>query len=469
MFRADCSRKVPCVRPRARLVCLPAMALAVAALVGCADPGAQVSKNARDELGFSGSGTARATLPAETAVADSGMAHDFLDLAFQMESGRVLPVLSRFEGPIRIAVRGDMPPGASEDLSRLIGRLRAEAGIDIALAPGGTSAQITVEFQPRATLRRIAPTAACFVVPGASSLEEYRRDRGSAAMDWGSVETRTLAAIFVPSDTSAQEVRDCLHEELAQAIGPLNDLYRLPDSVFNDDNFHTVLTPFDMAILRAYTAPELRSGMSRSEVARLLPRVFARTGTVARASGRAPSPRTWLKAIQGAVAGGSGLSSRRTEAARALALADAQGWADARTAFSHFAVARLELTRDPALAALHLDTAEALWSRLPGTDIHRAHIDLQRASMALAGGDPVTAIARADRALPAFTRSGNAALGATALLIKAEALNLMGRPAEADGLRLDSRALQGYGFGSGSDVEARVHEIATLSQRMSSN
>jgi len=34
---------------------------------------------------------------------------------------------------------------------------------------------------------------------------------------------------------SPQEVRDCLHEELAQALGPLNDLYRLPDSVFNDD------------------------------------------------------------------------------------------------------------------------------------------------------------------------------------------------------------------------------------------
>ncbi len=469
MFRADRPRNAPCVRPKVRVLCVTLVALVPAWLVGCADPNAQVTKNGPDVMGFSASDTLRAGPIAEVEVAESAMANDFLDLAFQMESGRMLTVLSRFEGPIRVAVRGRVPPGAAEDLQRLIARLRDEAGIDIALAAGGTSAQITVEFQPRATLHRIAPTAACFVVPGASSLAEYRQNRGSVAMDWGSVQTRTSAAIFVPSDTSPQEVRDCLHEELAQAIGPLNDLYRLPDSVFNDDNFHTVLTGFDMAILRAYTAPELRSGMGRAEVARLLPGVLARTGAVPSASGRAPSPRAWLDAIQGAVAGGTGLPSRRTDAARALKVADAQGWNDARTAFSHFAVARLEVSRDPILAAEHFDMAEALWARLPGTDIHRAHIDLQRAYMALAGGDPASAITRADRALPAVSRSGNAALEATALLIKAEALELMGRDGEAGRLRLDSRALQRYGFGTGSDVEARVHEIATLPRRMSSN
>jgi hypothetical protein len=82
-------------------------------------------------------------------------------------------------------------------------------------------------------------------------------------------------AVFMPADVAPQEVRDCLHEEVAQAIGPLNDLYRLPDSVFNDDNFHTVLTGFDMLILRATYAPELRSGMTRAEVAAALPGILA--------------------------------------------------------------------------------------------------------------------------------------------------------------------------------------------------
>ena len=51
----------------------------------------------------------------------------------------------------------------------------------------------------------------------------------------------------------------------------MNDLYRLPESIFNDDNFHTVLTRFDMLILAATYAPELRSGMSRDAVAAALP------------------------------------------------------------------------------------------------------------------------------------------------------------------------------------------------------
>ena len=80
----------------------------------------------------------------------------------------------------------------------------------------------------------------------------------------------------MPNDASPQEVRDCLHDELAQAIGPLNDLYRLPDSVFNDDNVHTVLTGFDMMMLKAYYSPELRSGINRGQVVQVLPRVFNR-------------------------------------------------------------------------------------------------------------------------------------------------------------------------------------------------
>ena len=57
-------------------------------------------------------------------------------------------------------------------------------------------------------------------------------------------------------------MRDCLAEEITQALGPANDLYRLPDSIWNDDNFHGMATAFDMLILRALYQPELESGMT---------------------------------------------------------------------------------------------------------------------------------------------------------------------------------------------------------------
>ena len=224
----------------------------------CGAP-AQVTKSgATDEVGI-GFGAPGGYRLAAASGGGTSLSRDFIDLTFAMESGRGLQTFSRFEGPVTVALAGDVPATAARDLGALIGRLRSEAGIDLSPATG--PATITVAFTNRAELRRMAPTAACFVVPNVSSLAEYRRKRGSDQVDWAEVTQRDRAAVFIPSDTSPQEVRDCLHEELAQALGPLNDLYRLADSIFNDDNFHSVLTSHDMEILRLTYSPTLHSGM----------------------------------------------------------------------------------------------------------------------------------------------------------------------------------------------------------------
>ena len=213
--------------------------------------------------------------PNAPARSNANIAADFLSLHFQLESGRKLEVLTRFETPITVRVTGAPPPSLEPDLRRLLTRLRREAGIDIRQITQG-AANITIEAVSRAEIRRALPQAACFVVPNVSSFDEFRRDRRKPKTNWSVLRTRTRMGIFVPHDSSPQELRDCLHEELAQALGPLNDLYRLPDSVFNDDNVHTVLTGFDMLILRATYAPELHSGMTEGQVAAKLPALLAR-------------------------------------------------------------------------------------------------------------------------------------------------------------------------------------------------
>ncbi|MEP5008919.1 DUF2927 domain-containing protein, partial [Roseobacter sp.] len=211
----------------------------------------------------------------QTVFANSDLARDFLDLTFELESGRALPVFTRFEGPVTLRVTGTPPPTLEADLSALLDRFRTEAGIPITTTTQA-DASITIQAVSRAEIRRVLPQAACFVAPNVSSLKDYRRARRTPRTNWTLLETRTHIAIFVPRDSSPQETRDCLHEELAQALGPLNDLYRLPYSVFNDDNVHTILTHFDMLMLRATYAPELRSGMPKDAVARRLPAIMAR-------------------------------------------------------------------------------------------------------------------------------------------------------------------------------------------------
>jgi len=402
--------------------------------------------------------------PVPPARANSDIARDFLDLSFALESGRQLDLFTRFEGPISVRVTGNPPPTLMPDLTRLIGRLRREAGIDIGRNPQGAS--ITIEAVSRAEIRQFLPKAACFVVPNVSSLREYRAARNARQTSWSELTERRRIAIFVPGDSPPQEVRDCLHEELAQAVGPLNDLYRLPDSVFNDDNVHTVLTGFDMLILRVYHAPELRNGMTRAEVAARLPAILSRlnpAGERVPARPAGATTRGWTDAIQTALGPGTGPTRRRAAARQALAIAEAQGWSDHRLAFSHFALARLSQVSDPVGALSHFAAADAIYARAAGTELHRAHTATQLAAYALNQGRAETALAMIAPHLATAERHQNAALLATLMMLRAEALALQGRVAEAEAVRLDSIGWARYGFGADWAVRARLQEIAALS------
>lgn len=400
------------------------------------------------------------------ARGNSDIANDFMDLAFQLESGRSLPVFTRFEAPITVAIIGQVPPSAHADLSRVMARLRSEAGIDIRPARPGEAASVTIDFQPRATMRRAVPSAACFVVPRVSSFAEYRAARGNGSTDWATLTRRDRAAIIAPADTSPQEVRDCLHEELAQALGPLNDLYRLPDSVFNDDNFHTVLTSFDMLVLRAYYDDALSNGMSAPDVAARLPAILARLNPSGQGRGgrgdTTIAPRAWIEAVEAALSPRSTDGARQRAAERMLSIARAQGWQDNRLAFSWFALGRAQVGRDMGAATRSFRAAQAIWERLPDSAVRVAHVDMQLAAFALADGRFAESLALTDRAIPVVRRAENAALLATLLMIRSEANNALGRTAEANSARLDSLGWARYGFGTEAEVRARLSDISGL-------
>jgi len=432
---------------------LPVILAALCVVSACGEP-AQVTKSrppAEVGVGFGAPGGYPVAVAGGSA---SSLTRDFMDLTFAMESGRGLQVFSRFEGPVTVALAGNVPETAARDLGVLIGRLRTEAGIDISPTTG--PATITVEFASRAELRRLAPMAACFVVPNVGSLADYRRLRGQDKVDWALVTRRERAAIFIPTDTSPQEVRDCLHEELAQALGPLNDLYRLSDSVFNDDNFQSVLTSFDMEILRLTYGSGLVSGMTREEVA-------ARLG--ASAAVGSDQSADWTRAIETALGRSGSLGSRKAAAERALALAKGAGWRDSRLAFSYFAVGRILAGSEPERAFDAFERAAAIYAGLPGGELQVAHVDMQLAVMALAGGVPEEAARLADRAIPVVRAHENAALLATLMLIKAEALDALGNPAAATALRMDSAPFARYGFGSDGMVKTRMRDIAAVADR----
>ncbi len=408
--------------------------------------------------------TFAARLPQRTTRSNADIAEDYLDLLFQMESGRELPILTRFEGPITLRVAGTPPPTLMTDLTRLLARLRNEAGIDITRV-GGRWANITVHAVPRRDILEVLPQTACFVAPNVTSLQDYRTARRQPRTNWTLLEQREQLAIFVPSDASPQEVRDCLHEELAQSLGPLNDLYRLPNSVFNDDNIHSILTGFDMLILRATYAPDLRSGMRREEVAARLPRILARinpAGQVAASADTRMTPQAWGRAIVRALGPGTGASGRRNAANQAVRIAANEGWRDHRRGFSHFARGRLLTRSSPQTSHQEYLTASSFYARAPEARLYQADVAQHLASYAISEGDGARALRLIQPHIDTAFDAENAMLLATLLMLRAEALEQVGRNAEARAVRLDSLGWARYGFGPDWAVRAKLREVANL-------
>ncbi|GAA6182070.1 MULTISPECIES: DUF2927 domain-containing protein [unclassified Shimia] len=403
--------------------------------------------------------------PLPPARSNRDIARDFLDLTFELESGRPLERLTRFEGPITVRVTGDPSAGTISDLKALLVRLRNEAGINITLT-NDSAANVTIQAVSRRDIRRALPQAACFVVPNISAITQYRAARRNGQANWALLQRREKIAIFLPNDASPQETRDCLHEELAQALGPLNDLYRLPDSVFNDDNIHAVLTGFDMTILRAFYDPALANGMNRAQVAARLPEVLARINPRGERLSSNPlpaTPRVWIASVQAALGPGTSPEGRRSAARQALAIAQSEGWQDHRLGFSHYALGRLLQSQDIAEALHHFKSADRAYRSAAQFGPHRAFVSTQLSAYAISAGQSREALNLIGPQLGPAAQFENAALLSTLMLLQSEALDMEGKFDEAGQLRLDSLGWARYGFGPDWAVRAKLREISALS------
>ena len=233
----------------------------------------------------------------------------------------------------------------------------------------------------------------------------------------------------------------------------------------NDDNIHTVLTGFDMLILRTYYAPELANGMIRTQVATHLPGILTRMNPSGQLRDGRPPPdtsRDWITAIETALSNDLGEFRRRQAAVQAIALGRRFGWTGAREGFAYYAYGRLQVGSDPASALEAFNAADAIYRRSPITQIHAAHIAVQKSAFALASGDAQSTLALVDRAIPVAEAHENAALLSTLMMFKAEALAMTGNTVAANAVRLDSLGWARYGFGADANVQARLAEISAL-------
>jgi hypothetical protein len=223
-----------------------------------------------------------------------------------------------------------------------------------------------------------------------------------------------------------------------------------------------------MLILRITYDPALQSGMTEPQVAAALPAILARLNP--RGEGRAPrggsaTPQGWSMAIETALGRATTYAQRRRAAEDGLRIATRAGWQDHRRGFAHYTMGRVLQIKDPTAAQTHYELANRYYQANPGTDLHQAYTATQMAAYALSRGDGDAAMRLTGAHLGTAQQAENAALLATLLLIRAEALALQGRVNEARRVRLDSIGWARYGFGPDWAVRAKLREIAALSPR----
>ncbi len=408
------------------------------------------------------------TLPRGVARSNVILAEDFLDLTFALESGQPLPHLLRYEKPVKIVMRSAELAPYQRDLQYLLSRLRTEAGIPITQTSNPAEADIHIEAVPAREIQRVYPGAACFIVPGETNWTEFRRKSRRARLRWSEQATLGRTAIFVPSDSTPQDVRDCLHEEIGQALGPANDVYRLPDSVFNDDNFHSILTPFDMLMLRALYHPSLRSGMSKRAVAARIVGILNEINRRGRGIGqrsRADSSPEWKRAIETAMTRSNSLATRRNAANRAVALAAAMSPQDHRLGVALLTRGRLTLHDDPTRGAEDFAKAYNLFRRQLGSDdVRSAQAGLHLALVALATKDFETVVQVVDRSIDPALEGQNAVLASGLYAVQSEALIGLGQTGAARDARLESLKWARLAFGDVNGViasaQAKLEDFA---------
>lgn len=215
------------------------------------------------------------TTPTARDLTDDDYVRNFRTVAFyrEFDPDKVEQVLTRWEGPLRVALVGDVNDRYTEYARLHLADLAALTGLPIALAPR-EDANVVVILSP---------------APFERALDTYRTDYRSFFTSDRAMEAVTAqmkaestcyarvvtdeaddsviigAMSLIPTDQGRFVVRACIIEELTQAMGLFNDSDEIRPSIFNDSSPNMVLSEHDRILLEVLYDPHLRPGMTWQE------------------------------------------------------------------------------------------------------------------------------------------------------------------------------------------------------------
>ncbi|MEC9435175.1 MAG: DUF2927 domain-containing protein [Pseudomonadota bacterium] len=288
---------------RARRLASTALGAALALLAGCAD--GIDARYARTLANYQAAGLMRTEIdPPDAPFGDEDLIRDFEAIAFHMEFESATSLVSRptevelvkWRGPIRWKVTGDGVKDADLDayreltgrISRITGlefrEVNAEPDIFILIASARVRDQFVAQMLRNGGEGRIG------------LIQEWARNDvfpcvGQVGRSKINGRWKNQATIAIKDELRGVLRLSCIHEELTQTLGLLNDDPRARPSIFNDDQEFALLTRHDEYLLRILYDPRLKAGMSAEKGMPIVRRIVAEIGPGPRpAPGPAPGP-----------------------------------------------------------------------------------------------------------------------------------------------------------------------------------
>ncbi|PYE81269.1 DUF2927 domain-containing protein [Pseudoroseicyclus aestuarii] len=224
--------------------------------------------------------------PADVPFTDQMLARDFIRIALydeyteadgRLEQRSQLSRLRRWEQPIRMdVVFGDTVPQRQRDrdqsaITTYASRLARLTGHPIAQVPSGGNFTVMVLNEDdrgpaAAKLRALVPgisdsSVRAFLQPPPDTLCMV------IALDQGGGQTYSHAIALIRGEHPDLLRLACIHEELAQGMGLVNDSPLARPSIFNDNEEFGLLTRHDELLLQMLYDDRLAPGMSAAEAA----------------------------------------------------------------------------------------------------------------------------------------------------------------------------------------------------------
>lgn len=221
---------------------------------------------------------------ADTPFTARDLAESFIRIAFYDEfaerGGQLVAAssenrLHRWEEPVRVAVEfGASVPAAQRAADRAavsgyVARLAALTGLPMRVTAWRPNHTVLIlnSDEREAAAARIATLAPATGEAAIRSVVDMPAETYCTvfAFTAGRSATYTRAVTVIRAELPERLRLACIHEELAQSLGLVNDWPRARPSIFNDNEEFALLTRQDELMLKMLYDPRLRPGMTLAE------------------------------------------------------------------------------------------------------------------------------------------------------------------------------------------------------------